>query len=105
MKDMHLVKVWNFFLMFGGHFLVGQSNAVGILRAGSEIIWAAETAHMPMPDNLGVGTEEILLRLKIKVKLCSQNLERETQLRLLDKFKRYSDLQGIITEHEFITLL
>lgn len=49
-------------------------------------------------------------KLKIKVKLCSQNLEGwrntvERKLRLLDKFKYYSDLQGIITEHEFITLL
>lgn len=42
-------------------FLVGQSNAAGILRAGSEIMWAAETVHMPMPDYFCVGTEEILL--------------------------------------------
>ena len=65
-------------------------------------MWAAEAVHMPMPDYFCVGTEEILL--------CSQNLEGwrntvERKLRLLDKFKCYSDLQGIITEHEFITLL
>lgn len=63
-KDMHFVKVWNFFshvVWWPDIFLVGQSNAAGILRAGSEIMWAAETVHMPMPDYFCVGTEEILL--------------------------------------------